>query len=320
MGQYALVLWAALSLNFLLPHLAPGDPIDFLAGEANSLTVEERSRLEAAYGLEGSLVEQYGRYWVRLSRGDLGASLVTGRPVAEVILGKLPWTLLLMGVATAVAALLAVTLGAMAARGRGSRRDTALVGSVLVVDSMPGFWIGMVLLAVFAVNLGWLPSFGAVPPGSSWPEPGWLVEVGRRLVLPAATVVLATMGPIFLLARAATITALESPFVLMAEATGLTPRRVLFGHALRNALLPVVTNLALALGTVVSGVVVVETVFSYPGLGRQIYESVIARDYPLLQGAFSLLAVTVVGANLLADAVYPRLDPRVRGLGEVGPR
>jgi len=306
------VLWFALSLNFLLPHLAPGDPIDFLAGDANSLTADGRDRLEQAFGLDGSVAEQYGRYWARLATGDLGTSVRTGRPVSTVLLGRLPWTLVLMVTSALIAAVLAVMAGAAAARRRGQRRDAGLTVAVLLVDSMPSFWISMVLVAVFAVQLGWFPSFGAVPLDSAWPDPAWLVEAGRRLVLPVAAVVLSTVGPTFLLARAAMVSALEAPYVLLAEATGLSPRRIVYRHALRNALLPVFTNLTVTLGTVVSGVVIVETVFSYPGLGRQIYEAVQRRDYLLLQGAFTLVTLTVVGVNALADAVYPRLDPRVR--------
>ena len=306
------MLWVALSLNFALPHLAPGDPVDFLAGDANSLTAEGRDQLERSYGLDGSVLEQYGRYWGRLAGGDLGTSVRTGRPVADVLLGRLPWTLVLMLTAAALAAVVAVVAGAAAARRRGRRLDSGLTGAVLLVDSMPSFWVGMVLLAVFAVQFGWFPSFGAVPLDSSWPEPAWLLEVGRRLVLPVVAVAASTVGPTFLLARAAMVSALESPFVLLAEATGLSPRRILYRHVLRNALLPVFTNLTITLGTVVSGVVIVETVFSYPGLGRQIYEAVLSRDYLLLQGAFTLVTFTVVGVNLLADAVYPRLDPRLR--------
>ncbi|HEX7276532.1 MAG TPA: ABC transporter permease [Acidimicrobiales bacterium] len=280
LGQYALVLWVALSLNFLLPHLAPGDPIDFLAGDTNSLSAEGRAQLERTHGVDGSVLEQYGRYWGRLATGDLGSSVRNGRPVAAVLVDKLPWTIVLMVTAAVVAALVAVVAGATAARRRGRRTDTGLVGAVLLVDAMPSFWIAMVLVAVFSVQLGWFPSFGAVPLDAAWPDPAWLVEAGRRLVLPVVAVVLSTVGPTFLLARAAMVSALESPFVLLAEATGLSPRRIVYRHALRNALLPVVTNLALTLGTIVSGVVIVETVFSYPGLGRQIYEAVLSRDYP----------------------------------------
>ena len=316
-AQYALVLWAALSLNFLLPHLAPGDPVNYFVGDANSLSVADRQRIRADYRLDGSLAEQYGRYWGRLARGDLGLSVRHSRPVADVLAARIPWTVALVGTSIAVSAALGTVLGAAAARRRGRRRDVALLSSLLIVDSMPGFWIGMVLIAVFAVQLGWFPSFGAVPLEVGVGSAPWIGEVARRMVLPVATIVAATVGSTFLLARAAVVSALESPYVLLAEATGLSPARVLYRHALRNALLPVFTNVALSVAFLLSGAVVVETVFSYPGLGRMTFEAVVNRDYPLLQGAFLLVSLGVVVANLAADLVYPLLDPRVGRAGSI---
>jgi peptide/nickel transport system permease protein len=313
-GQYALVLWAALSLNFLLPHLAPGDPTNYFAGEANALSQASRDRIRAEYRLDGSLAEQYGRYWARLARGDLGLSVRHSRPVVDVLAARVPWTLALVGTSIVLTAAVGTALGALAARRRGRQRDVALVTGLLLLDSMPGFWIGMVLIAVFAVQLGWFPSFGAVPLGVAAGAAPWLWEVARRMVLPVATIVAATVGSTFLLTRAAVVSALESPYVLLAEATGLSPSRVLYRHALRNALLPVFTNVTLSVAFLLSGAVVVETVFSYPGVGRMTYEAVVARDYPLLQGAFLLVSMGVVAANLLADLAYPLLDPRVRRL------
>lgn len=312
LGQYTLVLWVALSLNFVLPHLAPGDPANYFAGDANSLSGAARERIRAEYRLDGSLVEQYGRFWGRLARGDLGTSVRHSRPVTEVMAARLPWTLVLVGSALVVTTGVGVLLGAVAARRRGQRRDLGLVSGLLLLDAMPGFWIGMVLIAVFAVQLGWFPSFGAVPLGMAPGSTAWLGEVARRMVLPVATIVTASAGSSFLLARASVVSALEAPHVLLAEATGLSPARVLYRHALRNALLPIFTSVALSVGFVLSGAVVVETVFSYPGLGRMTYEAVLARDYPLLQGAFLLVSVSVVAANLAADLLYPLLDPRVR--------
>ncbi|MGH9151493.1 MAG: ABC transporter permease, partial [Acidimicrobiales bacterium] len=205
-----------------------------------------------------------------------------------------------------------VLLGAFAARRRGRRADVVAVGVLVALDSMPGFWIGLVLVAVFAVHLGWLPSFGAVPLDAAGSGLGALTEVAQRMVLPGATLVLATVGTTFLLARGAMVTALDAPYVSLAEASGLPPRRIVYRHALRNALLPVATHVAVTVGVLLSGAVVVETVFAYPGLGRVTFEAVQSRDYALLQGAFLLVTVAVVAANALADAVYPLLDPRVR--------
>ena len=318
-APYVAVLWAAVTLNFLLPHLAPGDPVDHFSGDANALTAEQRDRLRVDYGLDGSMAEQYVRSWGRLARGDLGTSVRYSRPVSDVLLDRLPWTLALVGTATVVATVVGVVAGAFAARRRGRRADVVAVAGLVALDSMPGFWIGLVLVAVFAVHLGWLPSFGAVPLDTAGPGIGAAAEVGRRMVLPAATLVLATVGTIFLLARGAMLTALGAPYVALAEASGLSPRRIVYRHALRNALLPVSTHLAVTVGTLLSGAVVVETVFAYPGLGRVTFEAVQARDYALLQGAFLLVTVGVVAANAVADVAYPRLDPRVRRTGMAEP-
>jgi peptide/nickel transport system permease protein len=315
-GQYALVLWVALTLNFLLPRVAPGDPINYLTGnEFNTLTPEQRERILLQYGLDEPVLEQYGQYWLDLAGFELGTSVRFGQPVAEVLMDRLPWTLLLVGCATVLSSLIGVAAGTVAAWKRGSARDTGLMVSILSLEAMPGFWIGMVLISVFSVTLGWFPSFGAVSLAGSGEVLASAFEAAHHLVLPVVAITLATAGSVFLLTRASMLTTLGEDYTTMAEAKGVSERVVVFRHALRNALLPVYTNLTLSLGTLVSGAVVIETVFAYPGLGRLIYEGVLARDYPLLQGAFLLVTVGVVSANLLADLTYPLLDPRVRRPG-----
>lgn len=309
-GQYALVVWAAATLNFALPHLAPGDPVQyFYGGDALALGPEQLAQVRAGYGLDVPILEQYGTFWAGLLRGDLGTSVGWNLPVAQVLAEHLPWTVALVGISTVAAAAVGAALGLWAAWRRGTRRETGAVAAVLALDAMPGFWIGMILIAVFAVGLGWFPSYGAAPLDGG--GAGWLGQVALRMVLPAATMVLATLGGYFLLTRASTITVLDEPFVRLARAKGL-PERTVARHALRTALLPVYTNLTMVLGAMLSGAVVVETVFAYPGLGRLIFEAVTARDYPLLQGAFLLVTVGIVVANLVADLTYPLLDPRVR--------
>jgi peptide/nickel transport system permease protein len=313
-SQYALVLWAAATLNFILPHLAPGDPVQYLyGGEALGLSREAVEQVRAGYGLDRPLPEQYLAFWGGLLRGDLGRSVQFNRPVVEVLAEYLPWTVALVGVATVLALVVGVGLGTWAAWHRGHRRDAGAVAAVLVLDSMPGFWIGMILIAVFAVGLGWFPSYGAAAIDAE--GVAWLADAVHRTVLPATTLALATFGGFFLLTRAAMVTVLDEPFVRLARAKGVPEGRIALHHALRTALLPVWTNLTLVLGTLLSGAVVVETVFAYPGLGRLIFDAVTARDHPLLQGAFLLVTLGIVGANALADLIYPLLDPRVRAAG-----
>jgi peptide/nickel transport system permease protein len=313
LAQYALVLWIALTLNFALPRLAPGDPLDYIFGqEVLSLSPAQRQQVLRELRLDRPVWEQYIGYFTGVLRGDLGRSVRYRAPVTDVLADRLPWTLALVIPALVLKAVIGTALGALAAWKRGSGRDLGLLTGMLALDSMPAFWTGMILISVFAVQLGWLPSFGAMPLGSSADGLTLAIEIGRRLILPVTTITLATVGAIFLLARASMLTTLGEDYVLMAQAKGVPEGSVMLRHALRNALLPVYTSLTLSLGVLASGAVVVETVFSYPGLGRVVYEGVLARDYPLLQGAFLLVTVGVVGANLLADLTYPLLDPRVR--------
>ncbi|MDP9394068.1 MAG: ABC transporter permease [Actinomycetota bacterium] len=310
--QYALVLAAAICVNFALPRLAPGDAVDYLfpPEQTGALTAEQRAQVLAEFGLDEPLPTQFGRYLAGLVRGDLLLSVRYGRPVADLLAERIGWTVLLVGAALVLATLIGTLLGFRSARRRGSVGDAGELSSVMLVDSMPPFFIGMLLLLVFAVQLRWLPSFGAQP---SVAEDGLalVTEVLKRLVLPLVTLTVASLGPIYLVARSALLTELREDYVLMAEAKGLSARMVR-RHAERNALLPVSTVVLIGVGTMTGGAVVVETVFSYPGLGRLIYESVLARDYPVLQGAFLLLVLGVLAANLVSDLLYPLLDPRLR--------
>lgn len=309
--QYLLVLAAAIAINFALPRLAPGDPIDYLLGEQAQLEPAQRAQILREFGLHGSTGEQFARYLVQLGHANLGTSVRYGEPVTSVIGSRLPYTLALVGTAIVASTLLGTWLGVLAARSRGRRADLASLAVVLFLDSTPVFFLGMVLLGVFAVQLGWFPVFGAVGLGG---ETGLAfgLEFLRRLVLPATTLTVASLGAIFLVTRYSLVATLREDFVLFAEATGLSERRILFRHALRNSLLPIATLVLLEVGFVLGGATVVETVFSYPGLGQLIFESTLARDYPLLQGIFLLLAICVILANLVADLLYLLLDPRVR--------
>lgn len=312
-GQYGLVLLVAMTFNFALPRAMPGSPLRYLAGEdVGLLTPAQVADLRASYGLDRPLASQYVAYLGDAVRGAWGFSYQLGKPVAAAIRERLPWTLLLVGSSLLVATAFGIVAGAIAAWRRGGRFDTAALSGAILVDALPTFWLGMLFVAVFAVSWRLLPVFGAYTPWgdrSGWP---FVLDVARHLVLPATTLTLASLSGTFLVMRYAMLDVLGQDYVRTARAKGLPERRVVMGHAVRNALLPVSTVVFLNLGFLVGGATVVETVFAYPGVGTLLYQAVLARDYPVLQGAFFMLTVSVLLANALADAVYPLLDPRVR--------
>jgi peptide/nickel transport system permease protein len=316
-AQYALIILIAISLNFAIPRLAPGTPIDYLvpSEQISTITPEQREQILRQFGLERPLAEQYWLYLAGILQGDLGHSVQQGRPVVDMLLERLPWTVVLVGGAISLALIVGGGAGFLSAARRGGRTEVGGLALFMFLDSMPPFWIGMLLLVVFSGYLQLLPVFGALPLTNEAGGFGLTFEFAQRLVLPLLTLTLVRAGWLFLVARSSLAGELSEDYILMAEAKGLSRRRVVFGHGVRNALLPLVTAVAVEAGTVVGGATVVETVFSYPGLGRLIYESVLSRDYPVLQGAFLLLAVGVILANLLADLLYPLIDPRVRTEG-----
>jgi peptide/nickel transport system permease protein len=314
----ALVLGVAIVLNFALPRLAPGDPIDFLipADQASAVSPAQRAELAATYGLDGSEWDQFRRYIGGLASGDLGVSTRHGRPVTELLAERLPWTLLLVGTSVVLSTLIGAALGFRSAWRRGTKSDVRTLTGVMVVDSFPPFFVALLLMLAFSVQLRLLPVFGALPGGGAHGLE-LLFETARRAVLPIATLTLAGLGSAYLVARSAAVSELGEDYVTMAAAKGLDGAGVR-RHVRRNALVPVWTVALLNVGALFGGAAPVETVFAYPGLGRLIYESVLSRDYPVLQGCFLLIAAGVVLANLVAEVVYPFLDPRVRRPGKVG--
>lgn len=310
--QYLLVLAAAIILNFALPRLAPGDAIDYLLPPENAgaLTPDQRNQILGQFGLDKPVGEQFRSYVSGLARGDLLYSVRYGRPVRDILGQRIGWTLLLVGGAVLVSTVLGTWLGFRSAWRRGTAGDAGVLAAVMLLDSMPAFFLGLLLILVFSVELDLLPIFGALPTVDTTGL-ALVGEVLKRLILPLTTLTLVSLGPVYLVARSALVSELQEDYVFMAEAKGLTDREVR-RHAQRNALLPLSTVTLVSLGALVGGATVVETVFSYPGLGRLIYEAVLARDYPVLQGAFLLLAIGVILANVVNDLLYPLLDPRVR--------
>jgi peptide/nickel transport system permease protein len=310
--QLVLTLLAVVTFNFLLFRVLPGDPVQLYA-RSGHLTPQAAEQLRRLFGLDRPVLAQFGIYLRDLAHGDLGFSLTYRRPVADIVLQRLANTIVLVGTATVVVVVVGVVLGAISASRRGTRIDATTVFGSLVLWSMPTFWVG--LLLVFAFGVWWriLPITGISTAGATYSSPlGAPLDVARHLVLPTITLALVDIGQFVLITRSSLIDVLTEDFVLTAKAKGMSRRRVVWRHGMRNALLPVVTASVLYIGLVVGGAIQVETVFSWPGMGELTYDAVLRRDYPVLEACFLLFAVTVIVANFMSDLVYLWLDPRVR--------
>ena len=312
--QYFLVLFVAITINFGLPRLAPGDPLSYFFDESTlkELTAEQKQAVLDSVGLGGSVWEQYITYLKGIFTWDFGTSITYAVPVAEVMGEKLVWTIILILPALILSTLIGVTIGAYSAWNRGKGRDVTLLTTMLTFQAIPGFWIGMLFIAVFAVQLGWFPTYGAVSIVQDGTTLGFIKDVAWHLVLPIATLSIATVGSNYLLTRSSMLESLGQDYMTMAEAKGVKKQILILNHGLRNALLPIYTQFTMALGTLIGGSVVVETVFSYPGIGRLLYESVVARDFPMMQGVFLMITLGVIAANIFADLTYPLIDPRAK--------
>jgi ABC-type dipeptide/oligopeptide/nickel transport system permease component len=290
------VLLGVATLVFSLIHLIPGDPAQAMLGEAApQADVEElRHRL----GLDRPLLEQYGAFLNGLARGDLGTSLRTGEPVTAQIVERMPATFELAIAAMAVAIAISIPLGIAAAVRRGTFVDHTAMTLSLAGVSVPNFWLGPLLAIVFAVELGWLPVSGR----GTW----------SHLVLPAVSLGAALAAILARMTRTTMLEELREQYVLAARARGVSRFRAVVGHAFRNSLIPVVTIVGLQFGAVLTGAVITETIFAWPGIGRLLIQSIGFRDYPLVQGCILLIALTYVAVNLITDVLYGVLDPRIR--------
>ncbi|MGC4394496.1 ABC transporter permease [Hydrogenophaga sp. T2] len=299
-------------LNFFLLRLAPGDVAQVIASEAGSASPAYIAALREQFGLDQPLLHQFGAYLLNLAQLNLGHSFRHGLPVLDLIAQRLPATLLLMGAAIGFALVSGVVLGVLAAHRAGRWPDALISGLALLFFATPLFWIGLMLIVVFSVVLGWFPVGGMVSLGEQ--HTGWahVLDVAHHLVLPAVTLGLFYMAVYVRLTRASLIDVRRQDFVRTAVAKGAGPTRVLLNHVLRNALLPVLTVLGVQIGSVVGGAVLVETVFSWPGLGRLAFESLAQRDFNLLLGILLCSSVVVIATNALVDFLYTRLDPRIR--------
>ena len=305
------VVVGVVTLTFLLLHLAPGDPVDILLGPR--ATVEQLTSQRRALGLDQSLARQFAGWLGRFARGDWGTSIATGRPVRTMLGDAWPATARLVALSLILSYLAGLALGALQAARSGSRLDTLLSIVSVTLFGVPGYWLGLMLVLVFTYWARLLPAFGIAGLDADYvPGVSRLVDSLRHLTLPLATLTLIGIGGAARFVRGAMLETLHQPFMTTAWAKGLTPRRVVGRHALRNALTPVVILLGLSLPALFSGAVFVEAVFAWPGVGRVLVEAVRARDYPVVMAATAVSAVLVVAGNLLADLLAAWLDPRVR--------
>lgn len=318
-GLYLVTLWVAITINFAIPRLMPGDPATTMFGQAQGrMSPDQLRALKAALGFTNdNIFKQYLTYLWNLAHGNLGLSFSHFPvPVSTVIKQDLPWSLVLIGVAVAISFAVGTLMGIVAAWRRGSLFDSILPPVSLFVQSFPAFFLGLVLIYVLALKLGWFPLGHAYDLSLSVGlTPRFIGSVIWHALLPAFLLVVVSIGGWALGMRNNMIATLGEDYITMAQTKGLKERRVMLTYAARNAILPQVTSFALSLAFVVSGQVLIEEVFSYPGVGYDMVNAAGNQDYPLLQGLLLIVVVAVLVANLAADLVYVRLDPRVRQEG-----
>jgi peptide/nickel transport system permease protein len=312
---YLITAWAAISLNFLLPRIMPGSPADALIAKFHGkLSPDAIQALRVLFGQsDASLWQQYLDYWKNLFTGNFGTSYAYyPTPVSDVLASSIGWTLVLITVCTVLGFLIGTGLGMIVGWKRGSWLD-GLIPFTTLLSSIPYFWFAICVVLIFSIVLHWFPLSGgySVTETNGW-NLGFIGSATYYAVLPALTIVVASIGGWLIGMRNMMVTTLSEDYVRLAEAKGLPKRRVMFSYAARNAILPSFSSFAMSLGFVVGGSIVTEVVFNYPGIGTVLFKAAQAQDYPLMQGIFLVITITVLVANLLADLMYVFLDPRTR--------
>jgi len=304
------LLFAVIGLTFVLIHVAPGDPVHILGGDGGDAAYY--ASMSAKFGLDRPLPEQLLIYFGSALHGDFGYSYVQRRPVFDVIADRIPATALLMLSALFLSTVLGVLLGTISARRLNRPPDHVITIATLVGGATPAFWLGQVLVLVFASGLGWLPVQGMTSARGVAPGMDAVIDLLRHLVLPVTTLGFLQLALITRITRSGLIDALREEYIRTAYAKGLGPSTIVWRHALRNVLLPIVTIIGSHFGTLLTGAVLTEIIFAWPGLGRLLFDATTSRDYPLLMAMFLVASMSVIVANLLTDVAYTALDPRVR--------
>jgi peptide/nickel transport system permease protein len=310
LGSLATLAFVVL-FNFFLFRVVEQDPVANLFRGRN-LSDAQREELTREFGLDGSQLDQFWSYIKQTASLNFGRSYVTNQPVVQEIVDKAPATIALVGISAVLSAVFGILIGIAAAWRRNSKTDYTATTLTMTTYSMPDFWLGMLLLSVFAVALGWFPVGGIVDPNGPDGGIGKLLDQAKHMALPALTLTIGYLGEYALVMRASLIDTMREDFLVLARAKGLRDVVVRNRHAVPNALLPVVTLVAINFGFVLSGAIAVETIFSWPGLGLATYEALQGPDLPMLQGLFLVFSAAVILFNLLADLLYVALDPRVR--------
>lgn len=308
-GVLAILLIA--TVNFMLVRAAPGDPVSVMAGESGASDPQYVAQLREQFGLDKPITTQLATYIGKVARLDLGFSHRQQQPVLDLIMDRLPATLLLTGTAFVLSLIFGVTLGALSARRAGTWVDSSITVVALIFYATPLYWLALMAVLIFTVQLDWLPGFGFSTVGAGLTGLALVWDIGKHLILPALTLALFYMAVYARMTRAAMLEVSQMDFVKTARAKGLKPGRILRAHVLRNALLPVVTLAGIQAGGLIGGAVLTETVFAWPGLGRLMFDALLQRDYSLLLGAFLVTAAMAVLFNLITDLVYTLVDPRI---------
>ena len=309
---YLFTIFFLVFFNFLLPRLLPGDAIlGMYSGSEILITEELYSELIKLHGLDRPLHEQFITYLTQLTHGNLGYSYICHASTTDLIMNALPWTLLLIGTSFILSAAAGIVLGVESSWRRGSRTDRWLLVSMLLIDGVPSLVIGVMFLMVFSLKFGWFPTAGAMIPYSNVRGIAHISDILMHLALPLATLTLSQIPGDYLMIRNSMVLTIREPFILTAHAKGLRERKIKYCHAARNAILPFFTRIGIRIAFVITGVLFIETIFAYPGLGLLTYEAISNRDLPLIQGILTVSVLLVLGVNILVDIIYKKIDPRI---------
>jgi len=309
---YIVTIFILLLLTFFLPRLLPGDVIIAMYGGQEMLITDELyNELIVLHGLDKPLIEQFLIYITQLAHGDLGYSYIYHASITDLILDALPWTLLLVLGSLILSSIAGIILGVESSWRRGGMFDRSLLIFMLLIDGIPALALGIMSLTIFSLHCGWFPTSGAVTPYSNAVGITYIMDILWHLTLPLAALTLSQIPGDYLMIRNSMLLIIREPFVLTARAKGIQKRRIKYLHAARNAILPFFTRIGIRVVCIITGVLFIETIFAYPGLGRLTYEAISNRDLPLMQGIFTISVLLVLVVNILIDISYKKIDPRV---------